>query len=80
MALRTFDLAGRTWEVWDVRPEVPARFVDHLATGWLCFACGDERRRIWPIPEEWEEWDQRRLVSALRVSTLMPPRTLAPAI
>jgi hypothetical protein len=24
------------------------------AYGWLCFQCGEEKRRLAPVPEEWE--------------------------
>lgn len=106
MAYRTFaDGNGRSWEVWDVRPErverrdaerrqerptpwtgLERRVADdrrqnsevrlrlsHLLTeGWLVFKSDHERRRLSPIPENWESlrapdlralWEQAEVIS-----------------
>lgn len=68
--LREFtDAKGMAWRVWDVYPHMgrstssttvglspalsafPSR---ELAEGWLVFECDDEKRRLAPIPPEWE--------------------------
>lgn len=88
MPYRTFaDEHGRSWEVWDVRPErierrdgdrrqerptpwtgLERRVTDDrrqrsevrlrpshlLADGWLVFKSDHERRRLSPIPANWE--------------------------
>jgi hypothetical protein len=63
MGLREFtDRSGSRWRVWDIRPEqmhAATRAEDHLQnvmTGWLAFepAAGGEKRRLAPIPGNWE--------------------------
>jgi hypothetical protein len=88
MPYRTFaDDHGRSWEVWDVRPErverrrgerrherptpwtdlerrvaddrrlkrdVRMRLSNLLSGGWLVFKTNRERRRLSPIPADWE--------------------------
>jgi hypothetical protein len=34
----------------DVRLHLP----DELQSGWLAFQCGNDRRRLVPIPDDWE--------------------------
>jgi len=64
------DANGTTWKVWDVYPSTgrlgagasrgpsdapltpfPAR---ELTDGWLCFESDSEKRRLAPIPPDWE--------------------------
>lgn len=51
------DDSGRVWRVWDTRP-VAANALRSVsptfAEGWLTFESDDERRRLAPIPTEWE--------------------------
>jgi hypothetical protein len=88
MPYRTFaDDAGKSWEIWDVRPErierrggerrqqrptpwtglerrvsddrrqkreVRLRLDSPLSEGWLVFKSADEKRRLSPIPDNWE--------------------------
>jgi len=61
MAHRTFaDESGRDWEVWEVRPTYAGRTIHSgeippvLRDGWLAFRSGYERRRLTPIPLNWE--------------------------
>lgn len=106
MSYRTFaDDNGRSWEVWDVRPErlerrdserrqarptpwtglerrvaddrrqhseVRLRLSHLLAEGWLVFKADHERRRLSPIPANWETlraqeiralWEQAEVIS-----------------
>ncbi|HEU5184576.1 MAG TPA: hypothetical protein VFU01_08400 [Gemmatimonadaceae bacterium] len=58
MGYREFeDDAGRIWRVWDTRP-VSANALRSVsptfAEGWLTFESDTERRRLAPIPTEWE--------------------------
>lgn len=57
MAARTFtDSAGLTWDVFEVhRASRPVGAVSPgLEGGWLAFACGDNKRRLAPIPSAWQ--------------------------
>jgi hypothetical protein len=60
------DTAGRSWRVFAVHPSmrvgraaVRAAFAD----GWLTFECGEETRRLAPIPEEWQTADEATLTT-----------------
>ena len=55
MALRTFtDSDGVSWQVWDVHPAYPGMIGADLERGWLVFQSGFDKRRLCPIPAEWE--------------------------
>lgn len=67
MGYREFtDDAGRIWRVWDTRP-VSANALRSVsptfAEGWLTFESETERRRLAPIPTEWEEASPDLMVS-----------------
>jgi hypothetical protein len=62
------DAAGVSWRVWDVYPlsstatgraDYPsiAFAPTDLTKGWLCFQSAAEKRRLAPIPPEWEVCD-----------------------
>lgn len=62
MAVRTFDSPdGTTWTAWEVipgrvseyRPAVGSHLPRQMADGWLCFDCGSEKRRLFPLPPNW---------------------------
>jgi hypothetical protein len=62
MSVRSFDSPdGIAWSVWEVIPgqvsEFRSTFGSHLprqmADGWLCFDCGSEKRRLYPLPSDW---------------------------
>ena len=38
---------------------------DALQKGWLAFQCGRERRRLSPIPNDWEEMTNAELIELL---------------
>jgi len=74
--LREFtDKKGTRWRVYDVYPAGPSAAVGSMdprervnafpsrehAQGWLCFESGTEKRRVTPIPIEWELCDVARL-------------------
>lgn len=57
MAARTFtDSAGLTWDVFEVHraSQRVGAVSPGLEDGWLAFACGDNKRRLAPIPSAWE--------------------------
>lgn len=59
MPIREFtDARGVTWRVWSTTPAVGGRIGGVAATftrGWLTFECAEGRRRLIPIPPEWED-------------------------
>lgn len=70
MATRTLSAPdGSTWEVWDVLPglQVEPRerrsplLPDEMAGGWLCFDSPGEKRRLYPIPREWDRLSDAEL-------------------
>ena len=81
MALREFvGDDGQEWQVWDTRPKIAApnvsppvpASVDELPRvskkregGWLTFTAAAGRRRLSPIPEDWETADEPSLRAML---------------
>jgi len=47
------------------------------AAGWLCFECGRERRRLWPIPAAWTRATDETLESYWRSARPVPRTTPA---
>lgn len=80
MALRNFiDSQGRGWRVWNVVPHYgwgkdDDTFTPGLEGGWLCFEHGDEKRRLSPIPENWEQAPAEELERYLHAAALVPRR------
>ena len=91
--LREFtDLKGTKWRVFDVYPSAPGAMptdaprTDKVlafpsrnhAEGWLCFESDDEKRRLTPIPPEWEICEPGKLEEfcgcAGYISRRSPPR------
>ena len=79
MALRTFtDPEGIEWQVWDVHPDDGYRSLvsnPDLENGWLVFESAGEKRRLCPIPPEWESCPPERLYLLCRTA---PPARPAP--
>jgi len=44
-----------------------------LRNGWLCFQAGAEKRRLTPIPADWNELPDEALRGMLRAATPAPP-------
>jgi hypothetical protein len=70
--LREFvDPKGVRWKVWDVWPteRLSSATLTSISTfpslklsdGWLCFESATEKRRLSPIPPEWEMCDEAAL-------------------
>lgn len=87
MALRDFtDAAGRTWTVWSVHPSSDIRLRstpssagepdqhDLLRDGWLVFETRGERRRLVPIPSDWEVADEVSLAELCGRAMPVPTR------
>src|SRR5687767_9126833 len=108
MPYRTFaDDQGKSWEIWDVRPErVERRSADRredhaepwsgperrvasdrrqraeswlrlsepLSEGWLVFRSEDEKRRLAPIPPNWESCRSQELRELWRKADIIASR------
>jgi|GEM_PF-952810 len=70
MAVRNFvSPDGIAWTAWEVIPaqvsEFRSTFGSHLprqmAEGWLCFDCGSEKRRLYPLPPSWADRTEAEL-------------------
>lgn len=62
MALREFlDAYGMLWTVWSTVPGSRTVVPDSLKNGWLTFESGDIRRRLVPIPRDWENASVEKL-------------------
>ena len=62
LVIRTFrEPGGLEWKVWEVRPSPVRRFATGTKTtltsespsGWLAFESVRERRRLTPVPSDW---------------------------
>lgn len=56
---------GEEWIAWEVLPSRQGHLPEAAAAGWLAFECSTEKRRLTPIPREWETWSEERLRLAL---------------
>jgi hypothetical protein len=59
------DGRGVQWDVFAVHPEarfaVPTKLRGTFPAGWLCFDSGAEKRRLSPIPGDWQTMADRQL-------------------
>ena len=56
MAQREFtDSKGTRWLVWSTTPSQSSVLDSDMQKGWLTFECDAERRRLVPIPRDWEQ-------------------------
>lgn len=61
------DPQGRVWRVWDTHPQ-PHRaggVADGYASGWLTFESESEKRRLMPVPAQWDQRDAAGLLELL---------------
>ncbi len=62
MALRVFkDAAGVVWRVWSTVPVMTTGVADAYRVGWLTFESDATRRRLSPIPADWETAKESQL-------------------
>ena len=60
--LRRFFLSNeRECLVFDVSPSISDALDPEFCHGWLCFEQPDERRRLSPIPKDWQELPETEL-------------------
>lgn len=78
------DPDGAVWNVWDVVPTLmdallaagrgeprsmsPRTVEQSLSKGWLCFQHGEQKRRLAPIPDDWERLPEQSLQLLLSVA------------
>jgi hypothetical protein len=71
MASRSFtDRSGAAWRVWSTVPQDTRGCLPGYEQGWLTFENEGtaERRRLAPIPDDWEEVSEERLILMCRVA------------
>lgn len=80
MTLRTFTSHdGAVWNVWNVVPTLGGAtnalaVAEGMAGGWLCFESPAGKRRVFPVPEGWEEWSEEELERCLLAAPPVQPR------
>lgn len=83
MALRNFtDSQGHTWRVWNVVPQYATgrdeeQMTPGLQGGWLCFENSGDKRRLSPIPVDWENAANDALEQYLGQAAAVPQRAMA---
>jgi hypothetical protein len=77
--LREFtDKSGTQWRVWDInpaprRPSNPGKRPSlKVPSGWLAFEGGGVRKRLSPIPPQWEQCDDATLESLCASAEVVP--------
>jgi hypothetical protein len=74
MALREFiDGSGTLWTVWSTVPGSRSSVPESLREGWLTFESPTERRRLAPIPRNWEEASSEKLQMFCGAAEAMDP-------
>ena len=71
MPVRSFqDADGREWSVWSVTPSRTSDLFlpETMAEGWLCFECGDEKRRLHPVSDDWDALDEAELLALCMIA------------
>lgn len=62
MAQREFtDSKGTRWLVWSTMPTAGAMLAGDMQKGWLTFESHAERRRLVPVPRDWEQAAPERM-------------------
>ena len=81
MASRSFrDRAGVEWHVWSTVPTRAKVLGPDYGQGWLTFESVSARRRLAPIPEDWERIAEDRLELLCRTAREVPRTDRFPAI
>jgi hypothetical protein len=50
-----------------------------LQSGWLAFQCGEQRRRLAPLPVGWDEMSDQALLGLMDQASPIQPRVMRPA-
>jgi hypothetical protein len=69
MAQREFtDSKGVRWLVWSTVPLATSVLASDMRKGWLTFESESERRRLVPVPRDWEDASPERMELYLRAA------------
>jgi hypothetical protein len=75
---RIVDNREQVWDVWEVKttPATARRIhvQPDLEAGWLAFQCGEQRRRLAPLPVGWDEMSDRALLGLMDQASEIKPR------
>jgi hypothetical protein len=74
---RIVDNEDQVWDVWEVSTATSIRRVlvqQELQAGWLAFQCGEQRRRLAPLPAGWDEMSDHALLSLIEQARPIQPR------
>ncbi len=74
--------------MWDVLPGLQLEqrrsrgmlLPDAMAGGWLCFDGPGEKRRLYPIPDRWEDSPDEDLWGMCCKAQVVPPRRTASSV
>jgi hypothetical protein len=73
MPYREFtDSTGVPWKVWNTVPTAGAVITRDIGDGWLTFESATSRRRLAPVPPDWERVPPERLELMCRAATDAP--------
>lgn len=80
VTIREFtDSSGRTWRVWATHPVHVASTAEPYRAGWLTFQSGAERRRLAPVPENWQDASPSRLEQICQRAEVVSGRISRPS-
>lgn len=81
MQSRTFlDRSGMRWHVWSTVPSRASILGPDFGQGWLTFESAVSRRRLAPIPPQWEGLSEERLEQLCRTAREVPRTDRFPAV
>jgi len=63
------DSENKRWRVWATYPTVGKILSRGFEKGWLTFESQSERRRLAPIPADWESMSDAALATLLKASS-----------
>lgn len=72
------DEQGVRWAAFEVHPTTSTDRIsvrERFRDGWLAFDSGLETRRVAPIPGDWQELEDERLLEVLRAAESVPRRS-----
>jgi hypothetical protein len=76
---RIIDDDQKVWDVWEVNVSGSTRRIvvpADMQAGWLAFQCGDERRRLIPLPPAWTEMSDTALLHLKSQASPIRPRVI----
>ena len=76
MSQREFtDSKGTHWLVWSTTPTSGSVLASDMQKGWLTFESDTERRRLVPVPRDWEDAGSERMELYCRAAQAVPRTT-----